>query len=121
MLADPQTVTVNAVPISLPRVSEGPGGGPADYNSADGINNLRTTQTTSVKQKRHAVSFRTAKIAADPISGLNSRVFSTITVSVARPVDGFTVTEIKDQLVGLATWLTASSAANALKVIQGEK
>jgi len=121
MLADPQTITVNAVPIAMPRVSEGPGGGPADYMSADGVSDLRTTQSSTAKQKRHSVAFKMAKIAADPISGLNSRVFTTVSVNVSRPVDGFTVTEIKDQLVGLLTWLTASSAANALKIIQGEK
>lgn len=119
MLADPQTVTVNAVPISLPRTNEA--GPNADYMSADGVTSLRTTQTFTASAKRHAVVLRTAKIAADPISGLNSRKLSTITVSINRPVDGFTVTEIKDQLVGLLTLLTASSAATAIKIIQGEK
>jgi hypothetical protein len=119
MLADPQSVTVGGVAISLPRTNEA--GNYADYLSADGITSLRVTQAISSNSKRSSLTLRTAKIAADPISGLNSRKLSNITVTMARPVDGFTVTEVKDQLVALATLLTASSAALAIKIIGGEK
>nr|QDH90762.1 MAG: hypothetical protein H1Rhizo26FD1160_000003 [Leviviridae sp.] len=119
MLADPQSVTVGGSTISIPRVTEV--GNYTEYYSADGITSLRITQASSANKRRHSLTLRTAKIAADPISGLNSRKLSNITVTVDRPVDGFTVTEIKDQLVALATLLTASSAATAIKIIQGEK
>lgn len=119
MLADPQTITVNAVPIAMPRTSEQ--SNLADYTSADGTVTLRIQQSQTGKTKRTAVTFRTAKIAADPISGLNSRVQAAWSVTCNQPIDGFTVTELKDQLVGLATALTASSAAMTTRILGGEK
>lgn len=119
MLADPQSVTVNGVAISLPRT--GVNNNLSDYSSADGITSLRIQQSLTSSTKRTSVILRTAKIAADPISGLNSRKLATISVTVTAPLDGFTITELKDQLVGLATALTASSAAMTTKVLGGEK
>lgn len=119
MLADPQSVTVAGNAISLPRT--GVNGNLADYMSADGTTSLRIQQSTTRNTKRTSVILRTAKIAADPITGLNSRVTATWSVTCSQPLDGFTITELKDQLVGLATALTASSAAMTTKVLGGEK
>lgn len=119
MLADPQSITVNAVPISLPRTAVQ--GNLVDYTSADGLNTLRIQQSQTGTSKRTSATFRTAKIAADPISGLNSRVTAIWTVSCSQPLDGFTVTELKDQLVGLATALTTASAVMTTRILGGEK
>jgi len=119
MLADPQSVTVAGTAISLPRT--GLSGTTADYQSADGTTSLRIQQSTSRNQKRTSAVLRTAKVAADPITGLNSRVTATWSITCNQPVDGFSVTELKDQLVALATMLTASSAATTVKILGGEK
>lgn len=119
MLADPQSVTVGGTAISLPRT--GVQGNLADYTSADGVTSLRVQQSSTASQKRTSVVLRTAKIAADPISGINSRKTATVSITVNQPIDGFTVTELKDQLVALCTLLTASSAATAIKILGGEK
>ncbi len=119
MLTDPQSVTVNAVPISLPRV--GLTSTQGDFSASDGTTTLRVIQSATRTTKRTSVILRTAKIAADPITGLNSRVTANWSCTLTQPLDGFTLTELKDQLVGLATWLTASSAAATTKVLGGEK
>jgi hypothetical protein len=119
MLADPQSVTVNAVPISLPRV--GSDRTSADYTSADGASQLRVQQTTNASTRSTVISLKTNKIAADPVTAVNSRKSQIITISARGPIDGFTLTEIKDQLVGLCTALTTSSAALATKILAGEK
>lgn len=119
MLADPQSVTVNAIAISLPRT--GVTALLSDYTSADGITTLRIQQNVTGTSKRTSATLRTAKIAADPISGLNSRKTAAISVTITQPIDGFTVTELKDQVVGLLTALTASSAAMTTKILAGEK
>jgi len=119
MLADPQSVTIGAATVSLPRT--GINGTSADYTSADGAVSLRVQQTTTKDQKRTVISQRSNKIAADPLTAVNRRLSSIISVSITNPVDGFTVAELKDQLVGLANALTASSAAMATKIISGEK
>lgn len=119
MLADPQSITVGATPVSLPRV--GVDKTSADYQSADGNSLLRVSQTTTKDTRSTVISLKTNKIAADPITAVNSRKSQIITISARGPLDGFTVSEIKDQLVGLANALTASSAALAVKILSGEK
>lgn len=119
MLTDPQTVTVNAVPITLPRT--GADKSSADYTSADGLSQLRVAQTVNASTKQTTISLKTNKIAADPITAVNSRKSSIWTITNRVPLDGFTAAEIKDQLVGLANALTATSGALTLKALGGEK
>lgn len=119
MLTDPQSITVAAVPISLPRT--GSDRSSADYTSADGNSQMRVAQTVNGSARRTVISLKTNKIAADPITAVNSRKSATWTIACNAPLDGFTVAELKDQLVGLATALTASSAALTTKVLGGEK
>jgi len=119
MLADPQSVTVGGATISLPRT--GIDKTSADYTSGDATSQMRVAQTTNSSTRRTTVSLKTNKIAADPITAVNSRKSSIWTISCNAPLDGFTVTELKDQLVGLAAALTASSAALTVKVLGGEK
>lgn len=119
MLADPQSVTIAGTAVSLPRT--GVNGTSADYTSADGAVSLRVQQTTNKDQTRTIVSLRSNKIAADPLTAVNRRLSSVVTVSFTNPVDGFTITELKDQFVGIATALTASSAALTTKILGGEK
>jgi hypothetical protein len=119
MLADPQSVTVGGTAVSLPRT--GIGQNSADYTSADGAYQLRVQQTTNKDTRRTSISLRSNKIAADPLTAVNSRKSDIVSVSAVVPLDGFTVTEVKDQIVALATALTASSAALAIKILGGEK
>lgn len=119
MLADPQAVTVGAATISLPRV--GADKSSADYTSADNNTQLRVAQSTNATSRRTTISLRTSKIAADPISAVNSRKNSLWTISNTAPLDGFTVTELRDQLIGLANSLTASTGVLTSKILAGEK
>lgn len=119
MLADPQSVTVSGTAISLPRTGIAPAS--VDYSSADGVTRLRVQQSSSKTTKRTSVSLQTNKIAADPLTAVNRRVTSLVSVTVTSPIDGFTVAELAAQLVGLATALTASSAAMTTKILSGEK
>ena len=119
MLADPQSVTVGGSTISLPRT--GADKGSADYTSVDGISQLRVAQTTNSTSRRTTISLKTNKIAADPITTLNSRKSSIWTISNVAPIDGFTIVELRDQLIGLANSLTATTGALTTKVLGGEK
>ena len=119
MLTDPQSVTVGGSTISLPRT--GADKGSADYTSADNLSQLRVAQTTNSTSRRTAISLKTNKIAADPITALNSRKSSLWTITNVAPIDGFTITELRDQLIGIANSLTATSGALASKILAGEK
>lgn len=119
MLADPQSVTIAGTAVSLPRT--GVGAASADYTSADGAVSLRVQQTTGKDTRRTVISLRSNKITPDPLTAVNKRVSSVVSVSVSSALDGFTITELKDQLVAIATALTASSAALTTKILAGEK
>jgi len=119
MLADPQSVTVGGTAISLPRT--GVDRTSADYTSADGNTQMRVTQTTNASTRVTSISFKTNKIAADPVTAVNSRKSEIITITFRGPLDGFSITELKDEFVGLSTALTASSAALLIKILGGEK
>lgn len=118
MLADPQSITVAGTALTLPRV--GVGQNSSDYQTADGTSRLRVQHSSNAKTRRNSATLQTDKVAADPLTAINSRVTSQISISILAPVNGFTVTELKDQLVALATALTASSGALAVKILGGE-
>ena len=119
MLADPQSVTVGGTAISLPLT--GSDRGSADYTSADGNSQLRVAQTINGSSRRTVISLKTNKIAADPVTAVNSRKSSIWTIANVAPLDGFTVVEIRDQLIGLANSLTATTGALTSKIVSGEK
>ncbi len=119
MLADPQSITVGGTAVPIPRT--GIGATSADYTSADGAYRLRVNQTANSTTRRTSITLQSNKIAADPLSAVNSRKSDLVGFSITAPIDGFTITEQKDQVVALATFLTSSSAATLVKILGGEK
>jgi hypothetical protein len=115
MLADPQSVTINAVAVSLPRVSMSPTVN--TYTSADGITTVLTKQNVTAKRFRREVRLSQRKIAADPITALNAELGVSVYLVVDEPRSGFTDAEIKYLIEGLKGWLTAG---NQDKILGGE-
>lgn len=118
MFADPQSVTVDAVAQSLPRVSVG--NHSASYTKDDETYTLTIShQPTKNGRTRRQVRLDRIKIAADPFVSGNSREVSTSTYLVVdEPSDGaFTNAELLAHAKGLIGWL---SDANVTKVLAGE-
>jgi hypothetical protein len=115
MLADPQSVTVNAVAISLPRTSAGVTQNL--YTSADGVTTMTTKQNVTASRFRREVRLSQHKTAADPISGLNKDLGVSVYLVIDEPKYGFTDAEIGYLIDALKTWL---SSANYNKVLGGE-
>ncbi len=114
MLADPQSVTVNAVAQSLPAISREDLS--SVYRTADGVYTLSIANTEG-KRNRRVVRLNHRKIAADPLTADNVEyTFSTYLVIDSPPV-GYTITEMKDMILGLTGWLTST---NVTKVLGGE-
>lgn len=114
--ADPITITVNAVPITLARQSTS--GMSAVYGSADGLSTL--TISHQVIRKNNQDYVRTVsrldikKVVADPLTTINDfQTVSTYTVE-ERPTFGFTSTEIKNQLSGFSTWNVLAATQDKL-------
>lgn len=117
-LTDPQSVTINAVPISLPRTSNGVNSG--TYTSNDGLVK-ETISHTYGRSSRHLVRLDHSKVAANPFdSSLNAKYKMAAYVVFDVPPVGYTVTEAKQVIDGLLAQLTGSSGALITKVLGGE-
>lgn len=116
---DPQSITVDAVPYSLPRVITGTTVG--RFVSADALRELTIDPRGTAKRRRNVGRFFTKRTVVDPLgSGLSTQVQSMVSVTIDRPLSGVTDAEIEKDLLGYIAWLTASSNANLKKLIAGE-
>lgn len=115
MLADPQSVTINAVATSLPRTSAG--ATQNVYTSSDGNTSMTTKQNLTAKRFRREVRLSQKKIAADPISALNTELGVSVYLVVDEPRAGFSDTEIGYLIDALKAWLVS---ATYNKVLGGE-
>jgi len=118
MFTDPQSVTINAVAIPLPRTSSGDNKGV--YTSADGL-----VQETAVhsygRRTRRSIRLQHSKVAPDPlISAQNIKFSMSCSLVVDVPPTGYTATEAKQVVVGLIAQLNASSGALITKLLGGE-
>lgn len=115
---DPQSVTVGATPNSLPRISSGVNSGV--FSKDDGTL-LLTISHNYGKRVRRTARVTTTKIASDPLlTNVNVRLSASVYVVADFPNQGFSITEQKDMILSLTTWLSTASAANAVKLIGGE-
>lgn len=115
---DPQSVTINAIANSLPRISSGVNLGV--FQKDDGNVKLSVSHTYA-KRTRRVVRLDFAKIAADPLIAAQSIKYSmSAYVVVDLPVTGFTVAEAKQVIDGLTLYLTASTGARVTQLLGGE-
>lgn len=116
--SDPQTVTIAGTASSLARISTGEN--TSTYATADGAVKLRISHTYG-RRNRRLVRLDVTKVAADPfMTGVNQEYSESIQLVIDSPKVGFTNTEIKDAVVALAGFLTASTNAATVKIVGGE-
>lgn len=117
--ADPQSVTINAVANSLPRVSAGPSS--SIYQKDDNTVRLTVSHTTRGKNRNsRMVRLDHKKIAPDVFTSDNIEHTFGVWLVVDAPQNGYTVVEQKQIVDGLTAYLTASSGANVTKLLGGE-
>lgn len=116
--ADPQTVTINAVANTLPRISSGINSGA--FQKDDANVKLEVSHAYG-RRTRRQLKLTHRKVAADPLlSGANVQYSMTCYMVVDVPPVGYTVTEAKQIVDAFAAYLTASSGANVTKLLGGE-
>lgn len=115
MFTDPQSVTVNAVPISLPRVAVGDQ--VATYRSADEAVQMRVSHQSTKGRKRRMVRLDQTIIAADPLTAENVSQKAGVYLVVDEPNIGFTDAQLDYLVDALVAWL---SSANIAKLLGGE-
>jgi len=116
--ADPQSVTVNAVAQSMPRIASGNNEGA--FGSADGAFRLAVSNAYG-RRTRRSIRLTQKKISADPfIPERNVESSASVYVVVDHPVNGFTNAELKFLVDGFTAYLTASSGAKVTQLLGGE-
>lgn len=116
--ADPQTVTINAIANTLPRVSSGVNAG--GFSKDDGTVKLSVSHQYS-KRTRRTLRLDFSKVAPDPlVSSTNIRYSMSAYIVVDVPTTGFTIAETKQIVDGLTLYLTASSGARVTQLLGGE-
>jgi len=118
MFADPQSVTINAVAVSLPRTGMGLTNGA--FTSADGNVSLSVSHNTG-KRTRRTVRINHRKVAADPFnSSVNAEYSMSAYIVVDVPKVGYTTTEAKQIVDALTAYLTAGSGSKVTQLLGGE-
>jgi len=116
--ADPQSVTINAVANTLPRISSGENSG--KFQKDDG-NVVLSVSHAYGKRNRHTIRLDHRKIAADPlISSQNIEFSMSAYIVLDVPRTGYTVAEAKQIADALTAYLTASSGAKTTQLLGGE-
>lgn len=114
MLADPQSVTVNAVAQSLPAVKREDLS--STYRKDDGTYTLIISHQEG-KRNRRVVRFENRMISTDPLTDANAEFSMSAYLVVDVPPVGYSLTEQEDIVQGLVDWLTS---ANIVKVLGGQ-
>jgi hypothetical protein len=116
--ADPQSITIDSVAVSLPRTGSGDGTG--EFTSSDGTVKL-TVATSNGKRNRHTIRIDHSKVAPDPFaSGVNTSYSMSTYIVVDVPLVGYTLTEAQEVVDAFTTFLTSSSSAAVTKLLGGE-
>lgn len=116
MFSDPQSVTVNSVAQSLPAISRTVD--QSTYQKDDATYKLTIGHTFKPERNRFMVRLDANKVAADPLTSANNRVYSqSCYVVFDKPVAGYSNLEARLMILALTAWL---SAANIDKVLGGE-
>nr|UJQ85894.1 MAG: hypothetical protein 2 [Leviviridae sp.] len=117
--ADPQSVTINAVANSLPRVSSGALQG--SFQKDDGTVKLDIKHDVSKSGTRHFIRLDHSKIASDPFTTTaNRKVGVGVWMVISTPTYGYTIAEQKQIVDALVAYLAASSGANVTKLLGDE-
>lgn len=115
---DPQSVTISAVPISLPRTSVG--NGSSTYLSSDGLVKL-TASNSYGKRTRRVIRLDHSKLAADPFRPAeNQKVGMSVYTVFDIPITGYVNVDAKAVYDGYKAMLAASSDALITKILGGE-
>lgn len=119
MFSDPQSITIDSVAISCPRVRIGDE--QATYRSADGTTQLRISHQNSKSRVRRMCRVDTTKIAADPLTAVNQTATAGVYLVIDAPANGvFSATELMKLITGLVEYLSTGTYANCVKMLGGE-
>ena len=116
--ADPQSVTISAVTIALPRISVGDD--VSEYASGDGLTKLVASHNYG-KRTRRMLRLDTSKMTSDPFRPAeNVKVSMSCYMVFDIPPAGYTATEALAVYAGFKGQFTAGSDLLITKLLGGE-
>jgi hypothetical protein len=115
LFTDPQSVTIDGVAHSMPRISAD--GTKALYSEADETLKMTISHQESKGRTRHMCRLDMRVVAADPLTSVNEYKSCAVYLVIDEPEFGFADDVLDDIVQGFKTWL---STANVLKVAGNE-
>lgn len=115
---DPLSITINAVPYTLPKTSVS--GDDTSYQTSDGLIVVKASHDYG-KRNRHLLRIDHSKLTSDPYKPAdNVKVGMSVYTVFDMPIAGYTATEALQIYQGWKTWHAASSDAVITKLLGGE-
>lgn len=115
MFTDPQSVTINGVGTTMPRIKLG--SSDSTFRTADETVQFRISHQQSKSRMRRMVRLDQTVIAADPLTAQNTSQTAGVYLVIDEPKFGFTDTQLDYLVDALIAWL---SSANIAKVLGSE-
>lgn len=116
--ADPQTVTINSVAQTLARTGTGPTSG--IFAKDDGTVKLSVAHAVN-KRARRTIRLDHEKVVPDPLFPASNVPRSmSVYLVVDGPLTGYSIAELKQNIDGFLTYLSASSGAKITQLLGGE-
>lgn len=113
--SDPQSITVNAIAKSMPRVKSD--GYRSEYKKDDETFKMTISHQESKNRTRRMIRVDQRVVAADPLTAVNEYKSLGVYLVIDEPEYGFSDAEINYVVQALTAWLTQ---ANVLKVCANE-
>lgn len=121
MFNDPQSMTLGGGSKSLARIGVSNPERLGKFRTADGAYEVQIRQNQTSKRFRREAVVTFIKNATDPFTAEITQQSASLIVAFDEPkVVSFTDAELIDCFTGLSAWLTATTNANALKLLGGE-
>lgn len=115
MFADPQTVTINAIANSMPRITSD--ASKSVYSLPDESLKMTVSHQESKDRTRRMVRLDQRVVAADPLTAENEYKTVGVYLVIDQPEYGFSIASIDNIVQGLKSWLTT---ANVTKLVGAE-
>lgn len=110
--ADPQSVTVNSVAQSMPRIQILENGQKAIYQKSDGTYKLTISHKVSGGQKTRInsmVRIDFLAVVPDPLTSVNDYETLSFWMVLDHPAAGFTQLQAEQLIAGMKTWLDTTA------------
>lgn len=107
MFTDPQSVTVNAVPQSMPRIVTGER--KSTYQKNDMSFTLNLSHTLNKDRIRSMARIDQKAIVPDPLTSVNDYETLSVYLVIDRPLAGFSSTQVDQLITGFKSWLDSTA------------